>query len=230
LTWIPETTTGDQIEVEVNPEVTIVHGGDGDDITEIIKNSTPQEVGYLGVPTSISTSGSADTLVPSAPSSPSNVSNVTLVGSTGSGENRDETPTEPSLSFKYGKAPTSPLPERINPPKRPPRTIEQQQAAFVDTVTVSKIQQQLPQTMVKSINETKPSIIKITAPASASTNIVTITSSTIITTSTVTATSSTKTTISTPSIGVSFDRYCFFLFQLIIMFHYTISYQLNETY
>lgn len=51
----------------------------------------------------------------SGPSSPSNLSSVTLVGSTGSGgqDKSDDTPTEGT--FKYGKAPTSPLPERVNP-------------------------------------------------------------------------------------------------------------------
>lgn len=203
LTWIPETVTA---EVEANPEVTIVHGQELEEST-IVQNNVPQEEGFLGVPQSISASGSADTLVPSAPTSPSNVSSVTLVGSTGSGDKCDETPTEPSSSFKYGKAPTSPLPERVIP-KRPPRTIEQQSlAAESTTITITK-SQQLPQTTtVKSISDTKPSIIKIATPSNVSTSTVTITASTLISTSAVTATSTTKTTITAPSIGVTFDRY-----------------------
>ncbi|KAG5680535.1 hypothetical protein PVAND_010039 [Polypedilum vanderplanki] len=207
LTWIPETVAS-EVEIEVNPEVTIVHGSESDEaVTK--QTSVPQDESYLGVPSSISASGSADTLVPSGPSSPSNISNVTLVGSTGSGEKCDETPTETSTTpFKYGKAPTSPLPERIIP-KRPPRTIEQQQSLSTDstTITVSK-SQQLPQTtIVKSISETKPSIIKIAPPTTnVSTNTVTITTSTLISTAALTASSTTKTSITTPSIGVTFDR------------------------
>lgn len=53
----------------------------------------------------------------SGPSSPSNLSSVTLVGSTGSGgqEKTDDTPTDNNNApqFKYGRAPSSPLPERI---------------------------------------------------------------------------------------------------------------------
>lgn len=217
MTWIPE-TAGTEVEVEVSPEVTIIHGADDETIEA--NNKVPQEEGYLGIPSSISVSGSADTLVPSAPSSPSNISNVTLIGSTGSNEKCDETPTatEPCSSFKYGKAPTSPLPERIVP-KRPPRTIEQQASVTDSTVTAISKSQQLPQTTstIKSISSSgggvgggeaiKPSIIKI-APTSSLTasNIVTITSSTVITASTA------KTTITAPSIGVTFDRYSFSFF------------------
>ncbi|KAL7033129.1 hypothetical protein ACKWTF_007492 [Chironomus riparius] len=198
LTWIPETTTS---EVEASPEVTIIHGTEVEEGT-IIQKNVPQEEGFLGVPSSISASGSADTLVPSGPSSPSNISNVTLVGSTGSGDKSDE--SEPS--FKYGKAPTSPLPERMIP-KRPPRTIEQQSLTSESTTITITRSQQLPQTTtVKSINDTKPSIIKIAPPLNVSTNTVTITTSTLIATSAVTASSATKTTITAPSIGVKFDR------------------------
>lgn len=55
----------------------------------------------------------------SGPSSPSNLSSVTLVGSTGSGgqEKAEDTPTDNHSSpFKYGRAPSSPLPERIRRP------------------------------------------------------------------------------------------------------------------
>lgn len=208
LTWIPETVA---TEVEVSPEVTIIHNTDGDDITDAQKKNVPsQDEGFLGVPSSISASGSADTLVPSlsGPSSPSNVSNVTLVGSTGSGDKSDD------IEFKYGKAPTSPLPERTIP-KRPPRTIEQQSLSTDSTtITISK-SQQLPQTTtVKSISESKPSIIKIAPPSNTSTNTVTITTSTIISTAAIT----TKTSIATPSLGVTFDRYAlYFLVYLYII-------------
>jgi hypothetical protein len=210
LTWIPESAG---TEVEVSPEVTIIHGTDVEEIVvEEASNNVPQEEGFLGIPQSISVSVSADTLVPSAPSSPSNISNVTLVGSTGSGVDKcDETPTEPTLSFKYGKAPTSPLPERVIP-KRPPRTIEQQASITESTITTVSKTQQLPHT-TKSINSTevKTSIIKIAPPPSTlitqSPNTLTISTSSSISTSVMSASSTTKTTITTPSIGVTFDRY-----------------------
>lgn len=176
LSWIPETTT-----TEIGP-VTIIHGTEVEETIEEA-NNVPQEEGYLGVPSksSVSTSGSADTLVPSAPSSPSNLSAVTLVGSTGSGEKYEDTPTNPPSTFQYGKAPTSPLPERIIP-KRPPRTIEQQ-AACIDTTTISKIQ--LPQPL-KTTNESKPveakpSIMKCIMNTAS--NTMSLTTSTVITTS-----------------------------------------------
>ncbi|XP_035773427.1 ras-specific guanine nucleotide-releasing factor 2-like isoform X3 [Anopheles albimanus] len=78
----------------------------------------PQDDSYLVIPKAMPGSSSSDTLTETAmsgPSSPSNLSSVTLVGSTGSGghDKSDDTPTEGT--FKYGKAPTSPLPERIHP-------------------------------------------------------------------------------------------------------------------
>uniref|UniRef100_A0A182JBQ2 Ras-GEF domain-containing protein n=1 Tax=Anopheles atroparvus TaxID=41427 RepID=A0A182JBQ2_ANOAO len=77
----------------------------------------PQDDSYLVIPKAMPGSSSSDTLtetVISGPSSPSNLSSVTLVGSTGSGgqDKADDTPTEGT--FKYGKAPTSPLPERVS--------------------------------------------------------------------------------------------------------------------
>lgn len=200
LSWIPETTT-----VEMSP-ITIVHGTEIEEVIEETNNN-PQEEGYLGVPskTSVSTSGSADTLIPSAPTSPSNLSSVTLVGSTGSGEKCDDTPTDPpTSSFQYGKVPSSPLPERVIP-KRPPRTIEQQ-AATTDTPTVSKIQlPQLIKTEPKAV-EVKTSIMK-SPPVNTSTSTLNFTTSTVIATSVITAAITTqKTTISPPSIGVTFDR------------------------
>lgn len=234
LPWIAETVTTEMTEVEINPEVTtIIHSTDIEEVVET-NNNVPQEEGFLGVPSSasISTSGSADTLVPSAPTSPSNLSNVTLVGSTGSGGDKaDEnfgtettistTTATTAMPFKYGNAPSGPLPERVIP-KRPPRTIEQQAASIYSesTTTISQ-SQQLPQvtTTLASkppISETRPSIIKIAPPQSSqstvsalSTNIVTISTSTLLSSSASASASSTttKTSIATPSIiGVSFDR------------------------
>lgn len=216
LSWIPETTT-----TEMNT-ITIIHGTDVDEtIEETI--SVKQEEGYLGVPskTSVSTSGSTDTLVPSAPTSPSNLSSVTLVGSTGSGEKCDDTPTEQKTSFQYGKVPTSPLPERVVP-KRPPRTIEQQAASTETPPTVTKIQ--LPQPskvpleprivevkpkvvdMKSKSVESKPSIIK-SPPVCTTTKSLSLTTATVISSSMITtAIAGQKTTISPPSIGVTFDR------------------------
>jgi hypothetical protein len=218
LPWIAETVTTEttesaEIEIEVNPEVTVIHTSATESIEEEtieVINHNPQEEGFLGVPQSISQSGSADTLVPSAPTSPSNLSNVTLVGSTGSGGDKLDDIDTP---FRYGIAPTSTLPERVIP-KRPPRTIEQQAAiiASESIMTICK-SQQLPQTTTtikSSISETRPSIIKIASPpalvTALTTNIVTITSSTLLTTTSASASTTTKTSITTPSIGVSFDR------------------------
>lgn len=199
LSWIPETTAS-----EMSP-VTIVHGTDVEDITGEINNQ-PQEEGFLGVPTknSVSTSGSSDTLIPSAPTSPSNLSSVTLVGSTGSGCDKGD---ESEQTFQYGKAPSSPLPERIVP-KRPPRTIEQQTVTTDTPPSVSKIY--LPQPIKTSV-EPKPVEVKsgIMKPPSGNiqTSTLSLTTTSIATTSIVTATiAAQKTTISPPSIGVTFDR------------------------
>lgn len=220
LPWIAETVTTELTEVEINPEVTtIIHSTDIEEVVET-NNNVRQEEGFLGVPSSISASGSVDTLVPSAPTSPSNLSTVTLVGSTGSGGDKadENTATECAITttsstpFKYGTVPVTPLPERIIP-KRPPRTIEQQAATiFTESITTFSQSQQLPQstatTSIKSsVSETRPSIIKIAPPptvvSALNTNIVTITTSTLFSTS-ATASTTTKTSITTP--GVSFDR------------------------
>lgn len=216
LPWIAETVTTEMTEVEVNPEVTtIIHSTDiTEEIVEVNKN-VKQDEGFLGVPTSISASGSADTLVPSAPTSPSNLSNVTLIGSTGSGGDKsDEIENSSSTPFKYGNAPIAPLPERAVP-KRPPRTIEQQAAAiFTESITTLSQSQQLPQqtttttTIKSSVSESRPSIIKIAPPPTVSAlnaNMVTITTSTLFSSPSASSTT-TKTSITTPSIGVSFDR------------------------
>lgn len=216
LPWIAETVTTEttesaEVEIEVNPEVTVIHTSESIEEETIEVNHIPQEEGFLGVPQSISQSGSADTLVASGPSSPSNLSNITLVGSTESGGDKaDETDSTP---FKYGTAPTTVLPERVIP-KRPPRTIEQQAAIISsESITTLSKSQQLPQTTTtikSSISETRPSIIKIASPptvvSALTTNIVTITSSTLLTTTSACASTTTKTSITAPSIGVSFDR------------------------
>lgn len=129
LTWIPETSIPislpqkfsesivppkNRVEIEIHRETP---GTPPDDFMMNISAST----------TIITTSSSVDTLTGdsntmsllSGPSSPSNLSSVTLVGSTGSGSgnhcerDKDLTPTrEGTRLFKYGRAPTSPLPER----------------------------------------------------------------------------------------------------------------------
>ncbi len=106
-----------------------------------ITTATSHSDNLLCIPsTTIATSNSLDTLTESTmsgPSSPSNLSSVTLVGSTGSGsfERTDSITTESasttlitttttttitsatseSKQYKFGTAPTAPLPERIRP-------------------------------------------------------------------------------------------------------------------
>lgn len=153
LSWIPETMT-------TEGPITIIHdtkieeeNAEGDS-SESSRNVTIQEEGFLGVPgsnSSVSASGSSETLIPTSPMSPSNLSAVTLVGSTGSGgDKNDDNTIESSSSTSpafHGKAPTTPLPERIIP-KRPPRTIEQQMAAAnAAALTTTAKQQQLPTTI-----------------------------------------------------------------------------------
>lgn len=83
----------------------------------------------------------------SGPSSPSNLSSVTLVGSTGSGgqEKADDTPTDINpTQFKYGRAPTSPLPERIRRPSFQRDTLKEEPgesmvAAVSATITTTTI-------------------------------------------------------------------------------------------
>jgi hypothetical protein len=198
LSWIPETAT----EVHSSP-VTIIHNTEVEEETVIDLSHVQQEEGFLGVPTkaSVSTSGSADTLIPSAPTSPSNLSAVTLVGSTGSGEKADET------EFNYGKAPTTPLPERVIP-KRPPRTIEQQAARTETPPIATKVQTpKIPIEVKIKQPEVKPSIIK-PPPVASATKSLSLTTATVITTSMITTAIATQktTTISPPSIGVTFDR------------------------
>lgn len=113
-----------------------------------ITKATSQTDNLLSIPsTTIATSNSLDTLTESGlsgPSSPSNLSSVTLVGSTGSGsfERTDSITTElssttattsttlissatsESKQYKFGTAPTAPLPERIRPKVTAPKEFD----------------------------------------------------------------------------------------------------------
>lgn len=69
----------------------------------------------------------------SGPSSPSNLSSVTLVGSTGSGgQEKAEDTDNNSSPFKYGRAPSSPLPERIRRPSCHRDTLKEEEVERVD--------------------------------------------------------------------------------------------------
>lgn len=172
LSWIPETTTAEG-------PVTIIHdtkieeeNAEGES-SESSRNVMIQEEGFLGVPTnsSVSTSGSSETLIPTSPMSPSNLSTLTLIGSTGSGcDKNDDAPFESvavtvsttSTTIFHGKAPTAPLPERVIP-KRPPRTIEQQMAAANSstlTTTAAKLQ-----STATIISKSTTSVTLATTPA-----------------------------------------------------------------
>ncbi|XP_058822147.1 ras-specific guanine nucleotide-releasing factor 1-like isoform X2 [Topomyia yanbarensis] len=130
LSWIPEQVgpviihgthhhEGSQDEKPTSPKVDSTHMQSKSQ-QEI--HPQPQDDSYLVIPKAMAGSSSSDTIAEAAksgPSSPSNLSSVTLVGSTGSGgedKSEDQTPTEGS--FKYGKAPIAPLPERVNPKQR----------------------------------------------------------------------------------------------------------------
>uniref|UniRef100_A0A1B0DLE7 Uncharacterized protein n=1 Tax=Phlebotomus papatasi TaxID=29031 RepID=A0A1B0DLE7_PHLPP len=121
LSWIPE-ASGPVIvqEQEVEEATTVEVEPQPQPAEESVNVTNAQDDSFLAIPQTIATSSSADTLTEtttlSGPGSPSNLSSVTLVGSTGSGgqEKTDITPTEGNVQFKYGKAPTSPLPERVN--------------------------------------------------------------------------------------------------------------------
>lgn len=140
LTWIPETTT---METNVENHKIARHQTGTSDQSDGITSTSRVEIeihedpastqstdaGYAGTSsttTIITTSSSVDTLTGdsnnqntlSGPSSPSNLSSVTLVGSTGSNErDKDITPTQEGRNlFNYGRAPTSPLPERKRKP------------------------------------------------------------------------------------------------------------------
>lgn len=79
----------------------------------------PEYANITPLTTIITTSSSIDTITGetgnlsllSGPASPSNLSSVTLVGSTGD-QDRDLTPTANENPFQYGRAPSSPVPER----------------------------------------------------------------------------------------------------------------------
>lgn len=126
LSWIPETP----------PPATTVTEPKSCSTEHISQKHSTVDDNHLAIPsTSIATSNSLDTLVESTlsgPSSPSNLSACTLVGSTGSGgadhkltdagtvmtgaSSSSSSPPLPSADetkeFKYGSAPTEPLPER----------------------------------------------------------------------------------------------------------------------
>lgn len=137
LTWIPETSIPPN-KMTIQSQSDNSAGVSSSNFVEIEIHqetpSTPPADNYLGISSSttiITTSSSVDTLTGdsntlnllSGPSSPSNLSSVTLVGSTGSGSinsnerDKDLTPTqEGNKLFKFGRAPTSPLPERKRKP------------------------------------------------------------------------------------------------------------------
>lgn len=129
LMWIPETPTAtsnlsksrtpspqrpNEISVTSTTTATVSN------VVEIeIQRETPgtPPPEYANITTIITTSSSIDTISGgdtklSGPSSPSNLSSITLVGSTGASD-RDLTPTaDGESSFRFGRAPSSPLPER----------------------------------------------------------------------------------------------------------------------
>jgi hypothetical protein len=88
-----------------------------------------------------------DAVAMSGPSSPSNLSSVTLVGSTGSGsqDKSDDTPTEGT--FLYGKAPTSPLPERVH------NKYEQQQPPpLTPSICMTDMSSDVPQQKISPVH------------------------------------------------------------------------------
>ncbi|CAD7092815.1 unnamed protein product [Hermetia illucens] len=118
LEWIPEQTGPVVVQSSTEQSTATI-----DTVTSITESSSKADESYLSVPTTIAASSSSDTLTEttlSGPSSPSNLSSVTLVGSTGSGsQDKVDTPTnEEPKHFKYARAPTSPLPERLNPKRK----------------------------------------------------------------------------------------------------------------
>ncbi|EDS30563.1 conserved hypothetical protein [Culex quinquefasciatus] len=119
-------------------------------------HAQPQDDSYLAIPKPMAGSSSSDTLTETAmsgPSSPSNLSSVTLVGSTGSGgqdKSEDQTPTEGT--FRYGKAPSGPLPERVNPKQRKEPT------PTICTTDMTQQQQQQQQQQQIKVPQTPPTV------------------------------------------------------------------------
>ncbi|XP_062559593.1 ras-specific guanine nucleotide-releasing factor 2-like isoform X2 [Armigeres subalbatus] len=122
----------------------------------------PQDDSYLAIPKTMAGSSSSDTITEAAmsgPSSPSNLSSVTLVGSTGSGgQDKSEAQTPTEGTFKYGKAPTGPLPERVYPKQRKdiPPTI-----CTTDTSDTIQQHQQLPPQQYQQQQQQQQQQIKI---------------------------------------------------------------------
>lgn len=128
------------------------------------------------------------------------------MGSTGSGsqEKNDDTPTD-SSEFQYGKAPSSPLPERVAP-KRPARTIEI--TGTTDTVTIVQPKPPAIVTTTICVNEDdnyhnghlgeikSPTVVAIATTVT--TTMTTTTCTTVTLTTTTSSASSTAKTISPP--------------------------------
>lgn len=137
-----------------------------------------QSEGYLSIPTTIATSSSADTFIEniaSNPSSPSNLSSVTLVGSTGSGgheniKSDNTTPTEAGGQFPYGRAPKSPLPERIRPrpsaqesQDSPSKSVTAISPPTVTMTTTTGAQEVINNLGEKNFSNTRSSSLKVTS-------------------------------------------------------------------
>lgn len=136
MQWIPESSQQAPKIVKdndpISPEATQGINGnlmDNNNSSAMIGNGNGQTEGYLSIPsTTIGTSLSSDTLTESTlsgPSSPSNLSACTLVGSTGSSAAQEKSNDNAAAAaaavnydskpFRYGVAPTTPLPERTTP-------------------------------------------------------------------------------------------------------------------
>lgn len=133
LTWIPESSIPTSLPKNLSDNIVPPKNRVEIEIHRETPGTPPPDfmMNISASTTIITTSSSVDTLTGesntmsllSGPSSPSNLSSVTLVGSTGSGSgnhnerDKDLTPTkEGTRLFKYGRAPTSPLPERKRKP------------------------------------------------------------------------------------------------------------------
>lgn len=184
LTWIPETSVPmslpqnlsetivppqNRVEIEIHQETP------GTPPTDFMMNISAST-------TIITTSSSVDTLTGesntmsllSGPSSPSNLSSVTLVGSTGSGSgnhserDRDLTPTqEGTRLFKYGRAPTNPLPERKRKPVDSAVVDSSKDDALKSSSVLSTPRSSLTSTIdvtrVETATHTRPTIVSTIA-------------------------------------------------------------------
>lgn len=181
LTWIPETSIppSNLSEISVLPknrvEIEIHRETPGTPPADFMMNISAST-------TIITTSSSVDTLTGesntisllSGPSSPSNLSSVTLVGSTGSGSgnhnerDKDLTPTQEGIRlFKYGRAPTSPLPER----KRKPAdagggkddALKHSSALSTPRSSLTSTAEEVKLTRIETTINTKPTIVSTIA-------------------------------------------------------------------